>query len=313
MKKFINKFILFSLPVILSPIIFVFYFGFPPPRLSNSLSFNAKIEYIKNFHLNRDINVLSVGSSMTLNNVHTKTIKKYFGNNYLNISSFGQNIKEDYLLIKLFCKYYSPRHIIISCGYMDFNDDYKEINYDMVEGYLFHNSFKAYKNYSFRYLLEESIRYFSSKNDTLSYSSLLYDDCGGVNFKRNNFDIDTSRWQGRSIVNFNFDEIQYQYLDSISNFCKINNINLVLTESPFRNGYYSSLQENTFNILNEHENKIQKIMDRDNHLYIKTEHKSWPDKLFVDYSHLNRKGSEMYTEYFINKINRYTMHNVVYN
>ena len=296
MKKFIGKTVLFIIPIIIIPMIILIYYGFPPPKLSKSMSFNAKAWNIKGMQLDGNIDVLAIGSSMSLNNIHTGTVKKYFGVNYVNLSSWGQNIAEDYNLIKIFSQRHKPKTIIISSAYMDFNNDSKGINYYSLENYLDGNKISDFKYLNMRNLLSESRNYFNMKNDTKSYLSLMYDDCGGINFEKNNFNINLNRWNGNSIDEFVFDSSRYNYLDSISVYCSRNDIKLVFIQSPFREGYYSQLNKQALNILNTHENKINLILSRNNQIFIKTENQLWRDDLFVDYSHLNKEGAKKYTQ-----------------
>lgn len=302
MKKFIYKTILISLPILIIPLCFLLFYGFPPPKLSISTSFNSTILNIKENQLINDYDILAIGSSMSLNNIHTKTVKKYFGNRYMNISSWGQNVSENYNLVKILTKQYKPKTILISSGYMDFNNIPKKINYNLVENYLLGNDMLIFKELNLKYLLIESREFFYMKNDSTGYSSLKYDDCGGVNFKSNDFKIDMKRWNGNNIKEFQIDELQYHYLDSLSQFCKKKEIDLVFIQSPFREGYYAQLDPASITILQVHEAKIDSILSKNNQKFINTRNITWDDNLFVDYSHFNENGAEKYTEYFINKI-----------
>jgi hypothetical protein len=310
MKKFISKTILLSIPIIIIPLITLIYYGFPPPKLSESISFNAKILNLKEMQLVGDIDVLAIGSSMSLNNIHTKTVKKHFGKNYFNLSSWGQNIGEDYNLIKIFTKRHKPKTIIISSGYMDFNNSSKKINYHSLDNYLSGNKFSILRELTVRYLFDESRSYYIMKNDTKNYTSLMYDDCGGVNFEKNNFNITPNRWNGNSIKEFVLDSLQYNYLDSISLYCSSNDIKLVFIQSPFRKGYYSQLDKQSLNLLHTHENKVNQILSRNKQIFIKTENELWRNELFVDYSHFNNDGAKKYTQYLIGEYKTRTHNNV---
>ncbi|MCA0932387.1 hypothetical protein LCM02_07980 [Lutimonas saemankumensis] len=303
MKKFISKLTMISLPFIIVPIIFIVRFGYPPPKLSSSLSFNAKILFIKENHLQSEIDVLAIGSSMSLNNLHTETLKNKFDNKFLNISSWGQNIEEDFRLIKIFDSHYKPRIIIINSGYMDFKNNSKSIDYNLVENYLFENGNLVYRNINLKYLIKESKDYFLKKKDTLNYTSLTFDDCGGINLQKSNFNIDPKRWEGIDIKNLQLNINQYNYLDSISQYCMKKNIKLVFIQNPFRKNYYLNLDDQALNLLGTHINKIKSILNKRNQLFINPKFTFWEDSLFIDYSHFSKEGSKYYTEYCLNKIN----------
>tara|TARA_B110000459_G_C16605587_1_gene493373 strand:+ start:1834 stop:2763 length:930 start_codon:yes stop_codon:yes gene_type:complete len=304
MKKFIRKTIKLIIPLTILSLLWVLIYGFPPPNLSPNISFNARMFNLKERHIDVNIDVLAIGSSMSLNNIHTKTIKNNLSEKYLNISSWGQKIEDDFKLIKILTKHYKPKKIIISSNFMDFGSGKIGIKYNLIDSYLFKNEIKHYTELNIQYLLKESRSYFNKKRDGNNYKSLMYDDCGGINFKSNNFNISLERWNGYSINKFKKGTNQYYFLDSISKFCKEKDITFVFVQSPFREGYVSLLNEHELSVLNNHKNKIESILKRNNNLFIDSQKKSWEDDLFVDYSHLNSKGAKKYTEYFLKEIDK---------
>ena len=83
--------------MILSGIIYYIYKkggnDLPAPAFSNSISFNEKIDFIRDRDLSK-IEYIAIGSSMTLNNIDSETMVKYLGENYLNLGSRGFKISE---------------------------------------------------------------------------------------------------------------------------------------------------------------------------------------------------------------------------
>ena len=71
MKQFITKITLIILPIFIFIVVWLFIYGPPPPKLSTSISFNAKMKNIKDKQLGKKIDILAIGSSMSLNNIHT--------------------------------------------------------------------------------------------------------------------------------------------------------------------------------------------------------------------------------------------------
>lgn len=302
MKKFLIKIILFSLSIVIPTLVFIIVFGFFPSNLSTSISFNSKIKDIKVNHLNDTINILSIGSSMALNNLSTKIIEEKLDDKYINISSWGQNIEEDFYLVKIFSDYYNPKMILLSSNYMDFNPTDKKINYNLVTNYLFKND----NEYSYGFKLKDLITYINFKYfKKHQYTNLNYDNCGGVNLEAKEFNVSNRRWKGNDIKEFKPDEYQYNYLDSISNYCKENGIKLIFIQSPFRNGYYSQLDKTRLDILNSHKGKIDFLLKKNKHLFIDSQQeKLWVDTLFVDYSHFNIEGAKEFTNILIRKVQK---------
>jgi hypothetical protein len=239
---------------------------------------------------------------MSLNNLHSKTIKENLGKGYVNISSWGQNIKEDYCLLKIFGNYYNAKTVLISSNYIDFNNTSKKIKYHLLMDYLNKKRRCICDIMDAKYLLKESKSYHRNKSGRNIYTSLQYDGCGGVNFQDKDFNIDPIRWKGNSIEGFNIDPLQYNYLDSISNYCKANGINLFFIQSPYRNGYYSKLNKTELGILHSHKCKIDSILKTNDQLFIDAQNEIWSDSLFVDYSHFSMNGAKKYTQYFTRTI-----------
>lgn len=254
---------------------------------------------IRENHMNDSIKVIALGSSMSLNNLHTKTIREKIDQRYLNISSWGQTIEEDYFLLQLFTKYFNPNRLLISSNFMDFNSSPKKINYHLTEEYLTDNSQLNIDWIKFNDLFTYFEYRYLNKHD---YSSLQYDESGGINFSKEKFNISRERWQGYHIKTIKPDNPNYLYLDSIAHFCKEKGIKFTFILSPLRTGYYSKLDGKSLIDLYQHKTKVRMIMEKNDQLFVDTHDKSWSDSLFIDYSHLNSDGAEKLTQLLIGKI-----------
>lgn len=282
--------------------VWVLYFGFPPPNFSDSLSFNAKSQFIKKNNFNQKLNVLAVGSSMTLNNINSNSIKRNFGKRYLNFSSWGQNIEEDYKLIKIFEKHLKPQTIILSSNIMDFNSNLKNIKYEKLESCLFErNQFPPMPS-NLKVFSQNSINYHNYKQNSHIYSYLKFDCFGGVNFTSKDFKITKERWKGNSISKSIIDPAQYRFLDSIASLCDKRNIRFIFIQSPFREGWISHISRDEKEVLKNHIDKLQNILNNNQSIFINTQKRIWNDSLFVDYAHLNKEGSKKYTDLIIEKL-----------
>ena len=143
MKNFLTIILKFTTPMIFI-ISFIFWFyGQPPKKHSNSVSLNSKINFIKQKYANANLDVLSFGSSMNLNNLNSEAIVENYGKKYLNISSWGQNMEETYNLMKIFIPYYKPKFVFISSNISDFNKSNKNINYSSIRDYVYNKNFNT--------------------------------------------------------------------------------------------------------------------------------------------------------------------------
>ena len=106
MERFIKKLLyilsVFFIPIICFTIFWLNYYEIPPPRFSENLSLNEKVRFVKQNFLKEKIDILAIGSSMTQNNLYTKTITEHFkGKKFLNLSSWSQRIDQDFHWIKI--------------------------------------------------------------------------------------------------------------------------------------------------------------------------------------------------------------------
>ncbi|WP_396632593.1 hypothetical protein [Maribacter sp. R86514] len=308
MKSFIKKLLMFFGVFTGLLLVFLFcwfqYYSFPPPNVSNSISFNAKALYIKNKFSKENVDILAIGSSMSLNNINSNVIAKTYGNQqYLNASSWGLNMEETFNLLKIYSKKYHPETVVISSNFGDFQASYQTIKFNYTEEYLLGNNLIKYlKNSNLSQLILDSRLLGLYKNSNTMYQSLKFDTYGGVNYPLSNFQINDKRWKGEKLINEEIDLIQYTYLDSISKLCSSNSMKLIFVQSPFREMYYSKLSKQELAILNNHTSKIENILLDNDAIFVNSLDKTWQESLFVDYNHLNEKGSRLYTEFFLKNL-----------
>lgn len=314
MSRFIKKLLLFFvfnllLTIGLSASYFVYYKitfkDIPPPNFSNSYSYNEKMEFVRKTSIRPD--VIAIGSSMSLNNLDSETItKRLQTDSYLNLSSWGMSLKDIYSLLKLQSEIHKPHTLIMSSGIVDFQEVDKSVDYTTLEEYLRSND----KEEILFHLECFNLKYYISKfkyakfvrSSIHEYEYLGYDKYGAVNFNGKDFHIDSSRWN-RDYMNFGSIETSYySHLDSITTFCKNNNISLLFLESPYRKGLYSKFDTEKLGRLNAHIQKVESIVNKDDHEFINANEVIWDDSLFVDGTHLNAIGAKLFTEYCLNKL-----------
>jgi hypothetical protein len=310
MKMFLKKILLFSLLPILALIIWFSYFGMPPPKLSNSITFDGKMLFLKkNFIDTPPSEVLVFGSSISLNNIHSPSILKAFENKwFLNISSWGQNMQENYHLIKIFGKIHKPSSIILASSYMDFNGRVKNIKYNLLGEYVSHAKPTVYfylKDLDLKHLLTSAMRLYYYRKDTNKYEFLSYDNHGTANLRRKDFIVDSARWDGYVLGNnLISDSSQLFYLDSIAEYCHMNGIKFFYVPSPFRSGYYNKLNKRELALLRQYSDKIKGALHKNKGFYVNTMNKTWPDSLFTDFLHMNEQGAEVFTKYFLQQMKK---------
>lgn len=306
MKKFLWHNLLFAafLSVIILLLIVVYAFKYnttindlPAPNFSNSYSFNEKILFLKKSDISPE--VLAIGSSMTLNNLHSQTvINKLKTKKYLNVASWGMSIQEEYQLLKQLTLIYKPKKIIIACSIVDFKKNDKNIDYFLIHKYLSgHNELKHHlSHFSSQYYFNNFKYAHQVRNDSSNYEYLGFDNYGAVNFNNQGFKISNNRW------NTDFEENainkrEYLYLDSIGLYCQEKKIVLLFFQTPMREGLYNKLTNKKLTELNNHISKVETIIKARHQQFVDATKVKWKDYLFVDGTHLNAKGAELFTEY----------------
>jgi hypothetical protein len=315
MKKFASNLILFFIFFIPTFIISILAFiyienidinEFPALNFSDSYSYNEKIRILK-LHQKAD-SIFAIGSSMTLNNIDSKTIiKSLKTSNFFNAASWGMSLGDDLNLIKYLDKNYTLRKVIIISNIVDFNHKDKMINYNYIDSYLKDNlielMFYFAWNFNFIYY-KDNFEYAKKVRHSVSgYDCLHYDDYGTANLSKRYLQIDSNRWQ-TSYLNNIISESQYNHLNDIVKFCKSKKIKIIFVQSPFREKLYSNFNESEIRKLTMHIRRIKNAIETINeeNVFIDSNEKKWNDSLFADAIHFNNVGAEIFTKYFVEKL-----------
>lgn len=313
MNYFLKKCSLFFIQFLIISFLLIIYYiltynttieDIPAPRLSDSYSLNEKIAFLRKNKKSAEI--VSIGSSISLNNLNSETVVKYFGTeSYLNTSSWGMNMQDNYSLLKMINEIYHPKILIIASSISEFETPSKQVDYTLVENYVKSSDFIA----SFYHLICFNLRYYIDnfkftklvRSAANQYKYLVFDKYGGVGIDSTDFKIDAKRWN--KIFNYErINIINYNYLDSISLFCKSNNIKLLFFQNPYREGVYTNLENKRAAELYHYIDMVGYIVRKYNHTFINTNKILWSDSLFIDSDHLNVNGAKIFTTYCLKQV-----------
>lgn len=311
LKKLAGLLIYFTIYTIGVGIIYILWYDIniddvPSPQISNSISFNEKTRFLKN-HDPKHIDVLSMGSSMNLNNLSSKSVTENLDTkSYLNASSWGINMEENFKLLKILYNLYTPNTLIIASNITDFGVSNKEFRYSLLGNYLrlgkifsiyFHIRTFSIKYYTKNIQYLRNIRTYSNL-----YDSLNFDKYGAVKFYKKNFYSTEKRWD-YNIADEKIDANQYTYLDSISSFCNTKKIKFMYFQCPIRYGLKLELDKDETSILKLHSKSVGEILQKYNNIYVNTFYENWNDSLFVDSHHFSAMGSNIFTDYCFDNVN----------
>ena len=312
MKTFLKTFIAFILFSFLISCSFIFYYAkkydlnfstIPAPHFNNNYSFNDKLDFSRN----KQADILTIGSSMSLNNLSSNIIVENFkSKSYLNLSAWGLQIPCIFDLLKINTQNYKPKVLIISSNTIDFGDDSESSqHYDLNElDDFLHSKYSLLfhlKHFNIEYYKDNCRLIKLIKSSRTMYKSLKYDQYGGVEFEPKNFMISPERWSQDYITFANIKgNKNYESLDSISSFCFKHQIKLLFFQSPTRSVL---IDENEQKNLDLHIKRIKKMVEKRGHFFVNSNGREWDDSLYVDGIHLNSKGSKLYTKYCFDQLN----------
>jgi len=287
--------------------IFVYFslanYEMPIPLISKSISFDAKLHHYSKNNINQ-VEILAIGSSMTLNNLNSDVMVNKLKLKYYNFSSWGLQISDIHYLLKYYANKLLPRFVIICSNTTEFGPKgtiepptFNELRiYDMFNWYFY------FKNPNIFKFAKQNIRYKKYLSDN-SYTNLSFDRYGGAALNIPKENISLTRWNRQFDFPKDDSAAQYLELDQLAKFLNKNNIKLIFIQTPMRKGYLSDAKSNL--LIGKHFTKCKDIVESNNGIYGNFHDTTiFDDSLFVDQLHLNEKGSVVFTKQVVNLINK---------
>ena len=269
----------------------------PPPMITNSDGYNDKLLFARN----KQADIVAIGSSMSLNNINSDEITHYFkSDSYLNLSSWGMTPKDVFYLMETYASIHKPKAFIINGSLEDLEQEDKKVDYAALKKYLTTTQTVSYyiKNSNLIYYAKNFPSYNRSKAFRNIYESLVYDKYGGVPIDSTGLVRSTAKWE-YAPKNAG-DRRQYDYLDSLSTYCKRQNLSLIYFESPVREGLAVNKEVESAFLL--HNSKVEKILTKNGQVFVRSNTQSWPDNFYIDGLHMNEAGAALYTRYCLEQL-----------
>lgn len=295
----------FKVGAIVIPVVAIFVLldlcGFTP-LYTNSISFDAKIKYVKAKNVGQ-IDLMAIGSSVTLNDLSSGVIKDSLGVSYFNFSSWGLQMKDVNALTTSYIPKYQPKYVLVISSITDFaNEDLSESinNYlntdqyfkDHLEAYFYIKNFNSIEEIMTRKkgLVEDM------SIDTNYYNSLHYDEGGAVLLNIPKERILPRRWNDRLRFPTKYTPAQYAALDSLSAKLRSHDIKFIFVQAPIKAQYVDlpSAQK----AVNDHITTCKGIVEKNGGTYLNFEgaKEFANDSLFVDQFHLSARGAAVFTK-----------------
>ncbi len=303
MKKFIQSLFLIFFSMLIPAVILIgiFHKYIPAPKITNSYSLNEKIKFL---HNKKDLNVdvLTIGSSMALNNVHSGVIMDMLNvDTYVNNAAWGLRIPQVYTFTKLLCEEYTPKKVIFTSNVVDFYKQKVLFNTEDIFDYIKGNSLLGYQLRFFQtdYFFRRLYTNWRNFNTNKTYMSLRFDDFGAILLQKEGFEKNKERWKAE-IYFEPVKEDSYDYLDSLALMFYEKGVEFIYVQTPVREGMLND-KDYSKNII-KHIEKTRLILEKyPNVFFVDCTKRVWNDSLYVDTQHFNSEGAEEFSRYFLMK------------
>ncbi len=285
--------LLTGLALLLGAILYTKARTLPPPPFSGSISFDEKAVWLAE-RLDKPYDILAIGSSMTVNNLHPDAFPDQA---VINASSWGLKMQQTERFLDLLLDYYSLQTVLIITTAIDFEGDYRGAEiYDEKKLRRFfeqRNLFKTHLEYlSLHYLMSNAGAIKRDRVGRKTYYSLDFDRSGGVplDLIAEGFERLDERWNRPVTKESALDEANYKALKKIALLCQSKGAHLYLVQSPIRQDVLSPT-DTTF--LNEkHWPRVKRVCEENGATFINLHGElSLGEEHFADSDHLNRQGA----------------------
>lgn len=269
----------------------------PAPMVTNSYCLNEKLLAFNQL----DNEYLAVGSSITLNNLHSQEVTKQIGStDFVNMAAWGMRMDDIFKLTSACFQVFQPKVVFLASNVDDFYVSKIEFQpaevADMLKGPLLPLVYARHLNPPYYYR-----RYFDNqvnKENRNLYRSVQFDAFGGIPLEADGFEMDSSRWN--KVTDFaDVNPQNYDYLDSLCRLLQDQGVGLLVFQSPIRSALLKEpgIEQQFLH----HKSRVAAIVKRYGHEYIDGSDKWWPDSLFVDYGHFSEEGARAFTAYCLEK------------
>lgn len=272
------------------------------PTITSNISLDAKIYERQKKDLD-SIELLSIGSSITLNNLNSKTLKENLKVSYYNYGAWGLQISDINHLLKLFTTECNPKYVLICSTITDFRkgSDFNLPNILEFRLSSFYRDYFFLRNLGFLSLAKHKEEYVSMKKDTSGYKNLNFDPYGGIPLVIPINKISKKRWD--EILDFPTKQTEFQYseLSELARFLNTKSIKLIFIQAPMSERYAYNETEKIK--LLHHFNRCKSIIEINCGIYYNLyDPKIFHDSLYVDKFHLSEQGSQIFTKLVSDKL-----------
>lgn len=275
------------------------------PVLTESISYDLKLDFIASQNAHH-YDLLSVGSSINLNNLHSETLLQAFpeGTSYLNLASFNANISNSFEILQALVARYQPKTVVMMSNHLDFESKkWQGLSLWQINKYLDHSLAPYFylRKFNFYSLLQRRrrTRRFMSDARANMQQQLRYDAYGGVPLQVSKTNLNPKRQDFIPITEI--DSSQYHVLEKMADWLQQMEVKLIYVQSPLKISNCQTPDCQDFQL--RHIERCKTIIERNGHQFIDLySGLTLPDSVFCDEAHLHFQGPQMATSTLIKRL-----------
>jgi hypothetical protein len=297
-NRFLKEVFLLCLPILAGVALYAFQYrsAFPAPRISDNLSLNEKLKFYKATGP-MPLDVIAVGSSMTLNNLSSRAVIEHFGAvRYMNFGTWGQGLGNTRDMVLALQAHTGARTVLICANLMEFSQELPSLPLDtgMVVRYLWKDPEPvAYlRTHEAAYYLRNMEANVIRRNDAANYEYLGFDANGGATLEVPPELRAQARWDKQPPAPEAMVDSLYRTVEDLGTRLAARHVRLVWFHSPFREGVVTDAVRSR---VERHATRLRSLLQPLGHHVLDANDHPWPDSLYSDYSHLNGTGAYRFT------------------
>ncbi|MBV6404655.1 MAG: hypothetical protein IT228_12615 [Flavobacteriales bacterium] len=297
--RFIRRCLLLGLPALAIPGAYLWTLRetVPAPRITNNIALNEKLAFVRE-RFPDGVDVLAVGSSMTLNNLASAGVVAHFGTErYVNAAAWGLGAAELPVLGTLLTDRLRPHTVLVATNLMDFRSAGRQLGTDSaaMARYLDGGSRWAghLRHWDAPYLLRQAEANRIRFHDPGNYEYLGFDGHGGATLDVPAARIDRARFNEAPPSADQLDEARYAAFAGFARWLHDRGVRLVVLQCAYRDGLRTPAVDA---LQRAHTGRLRDLLEPLGHTVIDANAHRWPDSLYVDGSHLGRAGAARFTD-----------------
>ncbi len=305
MRRFLIHALLFGSLVLLGIGAYVWRYRhfLPAPRISPNGVLNMKLSALRHRGAH-PCSVLALGSSMTLNNLSSPEVIAHFGDTgYVNMGAWGMDLEQCNSMARVLVPILKPHTVMVMGNLSDAVPDVQRHSLDTarVSAYLVGWSTPEAYLRSLRpaYYLREMERNRIRMLDQGNYEFMNVDGHGWAPLMIPADRIDRGRWERRPPKAERLNKTECDKLADLGGYLQRQGVRLVYIQSPYRAGV---LTTDVDSVVRGHVRHLRTLLEPLGHAVLDATDRRWADSLFVDYSHLNKRGARLVTAHALTQL-----------